>query len=397
MTPFSSPTIRRFRRRAHPQRGAVLVYVALMLPVFLGFAAVVMDLSAMWENRRLLQNCADAAALAAAHDLPNEMLAEMSANDYLYTFDDGACLRDGVDPKPEIIIEARDNPSGVPNAVTVNLRRNVAFGLAPAIGSLLNADVPATATAIKGEVEVLKGLQPFSLLVCDGPDPGRDCPGTGMDCETTDVRNTYLRDWDPVADTYTTKRFAFNEVFTIKVGSGDPSGNGGNFQLLEVGDPNTYRNDVKWGSDRWLDDCSWVMTYTGNRVGPTTQGLLTHSDSRIARDIPHSSTPYEDVMLNADGNHGGHGPTDGHMWECPRIMFVAFTANPLKGGGKTVIQILTFAVMFIEDYVTAPGNQAWVKARFYNPEHRLLPPDDWDAIGGLTPDGWKPTGVRLVE
>lgn len=53
----------------HAQRGAVTLLVALMIPVFLGIAALVIDVAYVQVVRNELQNDADAAALAGAKHL----------------------------------------------------------------------------------------------------------------------------------------------------------------------------------------------------------------------------------------------------------------------------------------------------------------------------------------
>ena len=49
------------------QRGSVLIWFALLLPVLLGFAALVIDLARLYLTKVELQNAADAAALAGAY------------------------------------------------------------------------------------------------------------------------------------------------------------------------------------------------------------------------------------------------------------------------------------------------------------------------------------------
>jgi len=56
-------------RPAAPQRGAVTLMTALLLPVLLGVAAFAIDLAWVRVVRNELQNAADAAALAGAHHL----------------------------------------------------------------------------------------------------------------------------------------------------------------------------------------------------------------------------------------------------------------------------------------------------------------------------------------
>jgi Flp pilus assembly protein TadG len=56
----------RLRDRAHDDRGAIAVIVALMMTVLLGFLAIAVDMGALYVERRQLQNGADAAAFAVA-------------------------------------------------------------------------------------------------------------------------------------------------------------------------------------------------------------------------------------------------------------------------------------------------------------------------------------------
>src|SRR5579864_6732729 len=53
--------------------GTVAVMAALLLPIMLGMCGLVLDFGVMFGNRRALQNAADAAALAAAVELRNEL------------------------------------------------------------------------------------------------------------------------------------------------------------------------------------------------------------------------------------------------------------------------------------------------------------------------------------
>jgi len=80
--------MRRMKRLLHgssSERGGVAVIVAVMIVALLGIGAIVVDVgNAMWE-RRMLQNSADAAALAAAQDIAggeSEGTAETTAVQY---------------------------------------------------------------------------------------------------------------------------------------------------------------------------------------------------------------------------------------------------------------------------------------------------------------------------
>ncbi|MGH2746232.1 MAG: pilus assembly protein TadG-related protein, partial [Thermoleophilaceae bacterium] len=58
--------LRAMDRAAREDRGAVLVLVALMLPVLIGVGGLVVDVGNWFAHKRHLQVQADAGALAAA-------------------------------------------------------------------------------------------------------------------------------------------------------------------------------------------------------------------------------------------------------------------------------------------------------------------------------------------
>lgn len=64
------------------EKGSYMVIFAAGMVFFLGLAAVVTDISFLTFQRRHLQNTADAAALAAAWELPTASVAESVAKDY---------------------------------------------------------------------------------------------------------------------------------------------------------------------------------------------------------------------------------------------------------------------------------------------------------------------------
>src|SRR5688572_10846286 len=58
--------MRIIRRRRDPERGAILIHVAIAIVVLIGFLTFVVDYGVMWVGRRQAQNAADAGALAGA-------------------------------------------------------------------------------------------------------------------------------------------------------------------------------------------------------------------------------------------------------------------------------------------------------------------------------------------
>lgn len=73
---------RRFGDRGRDERGAILVVSAVLMTAMLAFAALGVDIGNARQHRRASQNAADAAALAAAQDLPNTTTAIATAKAY---------------------------------------------------------------------------------------------------------------------------------------------------------------------------------------------------------------------------------------------------------------------------------------------------------------------------
>jgi hypothetical protein len=71
------------RRFLHAQDGAIAAVSAVSLVVILGFGAFAIDMSYAYSERTLLQATADAAALAAAPELPNKNKAREMALEYV--------------------------------------------------------------------------------------------------------------------------------------------------------------------------------------------------------------------------------------------------------------------------------------------------------------------------
>jgi hypothetical protein len=132
--------------------------VALMLPVFLGFMALAIDMGRILQVRASLQGIADASALAAAQELPSDANARMVAQQYATQND----------PNHGTLVAAADvavghwdgfgvfTPAGAPiNAVRVITHRTAARGnavplfFARVLGFSLS-DVAAAATATSG-------------------------------------------------------------------------------------------------------------------------------------------------------------------------------------------------------------------------------------------------------
>jgi Flp pilus assembly protein TadG len=66
--------------RRNDERGAVLVFTALLLVVMMGFAAIAVDAASAWSEKREVQTAADMGSLAAIQEIPRTLLADAVAN-----------------------------------------------------------------------------------------------------------------------------------------------------------------------------------------------------------------------------------------------------------------------------------------------------------------------------
>ncbi len=148
--------------------GVILVWVALMLVALVGMGALVIDIGALYVERRELQNGADAAALAVAQDcaagdcgsgggtVQAQKYANLNANDGVSAVDPSTPCGVG----PGLAACSTGAPSGAAGAtgwVRVGTstkdpdgRSEVSFLLAPVISSLTGKTVTADAIAAWG-------------------------------------------------------------------------------------------------------------------------------------------------------------------------------------------------------------------------------------------------------
>jgi hypothetical protein len=171
--------VRPVNRTASAERdaGAVLVWVALLLTTLCGMGALVIDVGALYVEKRQLQNGADAAALAVAQDCAAGDCGAFTsrADDYAdLNAKDGASAVDevcGSAPLP-VCAAPPDVPSGALGWVKVGTRTEgagggdeVGFLLAPVVEAVSGATVRASAVAAWGTLGTAFTF-PFTFSEC---------------------------------------------------------------------------------------------------------------------------------------------------------------------------------------------------------------------------------------
>jgi Flp pilus assembly protein TadG len=145
----------RLRTRLSGERGATAVLVAVLLVPILGFAAIAVDVGALYAERSRLQTAADAAALAVARDCAVGACGDMQATaQNLVSANVGEA--DAAPP------QLGSNPS----TVTVTGSNPVEHWFAPAIG-LDSTQVSATATVAWGAPGGGTAALPLIFSLCE--------------------------------------------------------------------------------------------------------------------------------------------------------------------------------------------------------------------------------------
>src|SRR3990170_5547566 len=145
----------RLHRSHRHQRGQVLVLVALFMGVLLGMIATAIDLGAFLADRRDMQNAADAIALAASQELPDEDAVQQAANEW--------ALNNDIDPATMTVAITQQSLPTEPNPkVRVQLVDDHGFIFAKVIG-ITEADINVAAAAIRTSPAGGDGMIPLSV------------------------------------------------------------------------------------------------------------------------------------------------------------------------------------------------------------------------------------------
>lgn len=164
--------IRRFRTN---DKGATLIFVALMMVIIIGFGALVVDTGILFQTRRQLQTVADAAALAGAQEFAKNILAgetedkakdnaEVCANEYISKYVNNVKNIKTLTCEADITTYK----------VTVKVSKNdIGFFFAPVLNSsFTEGKRSATAVALTGPLVSIEGGSPLIFPRSNTPTPG---------------------------------------------------------------------------------------------------------------------------------------------------------------------------------------------------------------------------------
>ncbi|SJZ44595.1 pilus assembly protein TadG-related protein [Selenihalanaerobacter shriftii] len=214
------------------EEGTVIVLVALMMTIFLGFLALVVDIGTLYLARVKLVNALDATALAGVQKLPStpqearEVALNYAAKNEL--------------SNDNITIQILDDN----HQIAAKGNREVVMNFASIFG-IDQVQITASSKAKVGKITAMSGVVPFGVLK---------------------------------------ENFAYGEKYYLRYGpgtSGQTGARNGNFGALALGGngANNYEDNLRYGYDSELKIGQQVSTEPGNMAGPTTRAIEDRIDS----------------------------------------------------------------------------------------------------------------------
>jgi Flp pilus assembly protein TadG len=167
--------VQRLTRRLRGERGAAAVVLSLLMVPLIGFAAIAVDVGALYAERARLQVAADAAALAVAADCARGNCGDMAATASAMV----TANNEGASSAPPVLENS-------PLRVTVNGSDPVQHWFAPVIGHD-STRVTASATVAWGGPEQGTAVLPLTFSWCEFAQQ----TGGGLPSGTT-VRTIYF-------------------------------------------------------------------------------------------------------------------------------------------------------------------------------------------------------------
>jgi Flp pilus assembly protein TadG len=295
----------------HKQQGAVLVLVTIAMLALIAMAGLALDGGHLLLNKTRLQNAVDASALSAARalaDFPDDnpvgahavaeaaALATFTANLNLM---DNRELQDAFEGGLIVQFSTTLNPftpdtDALPYVRVIAQDLNLASWLLPVVGI---DEKPVSASAVAGPIGV-------NDTVCDVlPILACGCDSTGQtfttldDCESGDGNFFgYHDDDNPDIE-------SIDDISVIKLAGGSGTDVGpGNFRLLDLyGKGGASIRDALAGTASeclGIGENTEAGTATGNKAGPTAQGLNTRLGVYQGPVDPNDAPPDMETYFN---------------------------------------------------------------------------------------------------
>lgn len=146
------------KRPDENERGAVAVFVALLMVALLGVAAVSIDVGALWAERRQLQNGADAGALAIAQDCARGACGDPTGTANQFAVANNPATATAATPTASVTL--------APGSVTVSNATVQDHWFAPVLG-IDESGISASATARWGVPTSGTAVLPLTFSWCE--------------------------------------------------------------------------------------------------------------------------------------------------------------------------------------------------------------------------------------
>ena len=316
------------RRLVLSESGQTLLIFVLATTVLLGFAAMAIDIGMFFEDRRHLQNSADAMALAGVQELPtNPATARQKARDW--------AVNNGISDAEIQSIEVQTGLA--PNdTVHVELKKDFNWIFARVLGKT-STPVGAEAAARTGSLAGGFGAMPWALL--EGDSNCLDAGGNamfGVDCAV--------------------KVGAGSSAITGWYGALDYDGNGGGSAEYDSNIiDNTTANSYCVASGASADCDAYVIdALSGNKVGGTDSGIRTRLSAEPTAACNGDGNGIDDFDEVFAPNPGGD-PTYTVLCASPRLIILPIvTLDPAWPTNKTVT-IEGWTLAYLKGYSCVGG------------------------------------------
>ena len=344
------------RSRKESQRGTSLVFLALALTALCGVSAFSVDEGYMWYARNKAQMVADSAVLAYA----SQNSAAAASN--VITAYQLRGAKFNANPIPPAVNNVFKVSGTVPSLSV--------FG---GVGGNNSINVPAHATATVTAAGRVYSSVPWGI-VADQPSPDTSLDPT---LRSDLIFINSLLSNPPVNFTYQTRQITLKSISmsgTTISGMGDF----GELNLVGASGGNDYRTNVGYNSSQALNIGDTISTLTGNKVGPTGQGMTDrlnpslNPSNGMDSTYVNSASPYDDWYYGRSSYPVDYTDSTGHVhYKDPsahdvnddHIAVVPLISTPGKNGTSNVT-VLGFGVFFIEDTNPSGNSQNVVTGRF---------------------------------
>jgi hypothetical protein len=317
------------------ERGQVLLIAAAGMVAMIGFAGLAIDTGFFFHTKRDIQNGADAMALAAVRQRPDDASSNAIAMEW--------ADKNNIDAGEVVEIDFVNACDGeaIENIVTVRLERNQPTFLAGVLG-ITDADIAACATAQVGVAAAGDHLLPFGFHVED-PYPGANPQDVCYFYESDGSVNPNL--WNNqclVKIPKPSDSWGSGNAGALRLDEGGPASNYDGDCSPGNSGASEYRENIEEGSECFYAVGDEITPKPGNMNGPT----CTAFENRLAG----NNDTLEDVFGTPDAD-GVYRSVDKSSPRFGIVPIVTVSGN----GSSADITITGFITVYIDGACSGAG------------------------------------------